>query len=435
MSVIEKFASISNNITRLFDFIANDEDVKGDFNDYLNTISAQNMNSAQLQGMLIPYVFERRLTDERKSIIDLYLEKNTKIDKFDKAVLKALKTSFSSVFEVKKVLQNGFELYNLVNEKTYNVISLVKMTNYRGLYAGQYVMARIFCFEKEYYVLEIPNVISPANKEEVQRFAIAKIIETPEVAYDDNPKKFKEIEKIVAEYGKKFLECFGKDEIMTTNHCADNIINAFNNFCDDKENFNVDDIENNIQKVPEYRYFKVEEFNNSYDNFMEKSLNGFSSHKSLYDVAIIYDEELGLFAIPFYETLTKIFESDDYTSIPGYIACVKNFLENDKIPANIIKRVMDKYPVFLERTNKILQTKYTVDELLNHYKADSLEKKIFSSTSVLYSSKVFSDAVGIVNEEIEEAQNPKPQYENVGRNEPCPCGSGKKFKKCCGQTL
>jgi len=23
----------------------------------------------------------------------------------------------------------------------------------------------------------------------------------------------------------------------------------------------------------------------------------------------------------------------------------------------------------------------------------------------------------------------------VGRNDPCPCGSGKKFKKCCGQNL
>ena len=22
----------------------------------------------------------------------------------------------------------------------------------------------------------------------------------------------------------------------------------------------------------------------------------------------------------------------------------------------------------------------------------------------------------------------------VGRNEPCPCGSGKKYKKCCGKT-
>ena len=22
---------------------------------------------------------------------------------------------------------------------------------------------------------------------------------------------------------------------------------------------------------------------------------------------------------------------------------------------------------------------------------------------------------------------------NIGRNDPCPCGSGKKFKKCCGK--
>jgi uncharacterized protein YchJ len=25
------------------------------------------------------------------------------------------------------------------------------------------------------------------------------------------------------------------------------------------------------------------------------------------------------------------------------------------------------------------------------------------------------------------------QVEKVGRNEPCPCGSGKKYKKCCGK--
>jgi preprotein translocase subunit SecA len=26
-------------------------------------------------------------------------------------------------------------------------------------------------------------------------------------------------------------------------------------------------------------------------------------------------------------------------------------------------------------------------------------------------------------------------WENVGRNDPCPCGSGKKFKKCHGASL
>ncbi|ETW97776.1 YchJ family protein [Candidatus Entotheonella palauensis] len=28
--------------------------------------------------------------------------------------------------------------------------------------------------------------------------------------------------------------------------------------------------------------------------------------------------------------------------------------------------------------------------------------------------------------------NPPAQYQKIGRNAPCPCGSGKKYKKCCG---
>lgn len=29
-------------------------------------------------------------------------------------------------------------------------------------------------------------------------------------------------------------------------------------------------------------------------------------------------------------------------------------------------------------------------------------------------------------------QTQRPQTQHVGRNDPCPCGSGRKFKKCCG---
>lgn len=32
---------------------------------------------------------------------------------------------------------------------------------------------------------------------------------------------------------------------------------------------------------------------------------------------------------------------------------------------------------------------------------------------------------------VPESQKPIRRAEKVGRNEPCPCGSGKKFKKCC----
>ncbi|MBO7206672.1 MAG: SEC-C domain-containing protein, partial [Kiritimatiellae bacterium] len=30
--------------------------------------------------------------------------------------------------------------------------------------------------------------------------------------------------------------------------------------------------------------------------------------------------------------------------------------------------------------------------------------------------------------------NPADRQSSVGRNDPCPCGSGKKFKKCCGRN-
>ena len=30
---------------------------------------------------------------------------------------------------------------------------------------------------------------------------------------------------------------------------------------------------------------------------------------------------------------------------------------------------------------------------------------------------------------------PKRAAARVGRNDPCPCGSGKKYKKCCGKGL
>jgi preprotein translocase subunit SecA len=39
------------------------------------------------------------------------------------------------------------------------------------------------------------------------------------------------------------------------------------------------------------------------------------------------------------------------------------------------------------------------------------------------------------DERAEEGPRPEPvrKGERVGRNDPCPCGSGKKYKRCCGK--
>lgn len=423
MLILEDLKEINDVIKELAEFIQNDEFVKPDFEEYIRTVNGMNLQSACFN-----YIFERNL--DNKSILTLYLGNTKKVPASTKKIVKALMASMSSIFEVKRVLQNGFDLNNIINEKNYSVVSLVKMTSFRGIGAGQYVVARIFKFEKAYYLLEISGVLPSSRKDDALRYSVAKIIQNPELVYFDNPEKQKEIEKNVKEIYDKFIKFFGKDEVVTTNKFADDLIGAFNDFAEGGEKI---DIQDKIQLPETYKFFDVSEFNNSYDNFLENSLGGFSSHKETYDVGIIFDKELGLYAVPFFETFNKVFEN--FESVENAKACVEFFLQNDKFSANIIKRVAECHENFMDVVNKLLNANYTLEELLQHYKSRYLENKIFSSTTVLYKSKAFSKTLGIIEEDIEKPSLEGIDLSKIGRNDPCPCGSGKKFKKCCGANL
>ena len=423
MLVLEDLREINNVIKDLAVFVQENESVKPDFEEYLKTIGNTNFQSACFN-----YIFERNLYN--KSILALFLEKSKNLSSSVKKITKALTKSISSIFEIKKVLQNGFELNNIINKKTYPVVSLVKMTSFRGLGSGQYVVARIFKFEDTYYLLEISGVLPSSKKDDALRYSIAKIIQNPELVYFDNPQKQKEIEQNIKEIYAKFIEFFGKDEIVSTNRFADDLIGAFNDFAEGGEKTDFND---KIQEPETYRFFDVSEFNNSYENFLENSLGGFSSHKEVYDVGIIFDEELGLYAVPFWLTFNKIFENSD--NVENAKECLEFFLNNDKFSDNIIKRVAARHENFIDVVNKLLDSNYTLELLLEKYKSRYLENKIFSSTTVLYKSKAFSKTLGIIEEDIEKPSLDGIDLSKIGRNDPCPCGSGKKFKKCCGANL
>lgn len=422
----EELKEINEVIKNIAVFIQENDVVKGDFEEYLKTVSG----SMNFQAACFNYIFERNLGEDLKSIPQLYIDNTKKLSAANKKIAEALSKSVSSVFEIKKVLKNGFELYNIINEKNYYVTSLVKMTAFRGVGGGQFVIARIFEYKKAHYLLEISGVLSASRRDDALRFAVAKIIENPELVYNDNPEKLKEIEKDIKKIHKSFVEYFGSDEIVTTNKYADDLIGMFNDFAEGGEKT---DFSEKVKLPEEYKFFNVSEFNNSYDNFLENSLGGFSSHSEEYDVGVIFDEELGMYAIPFYGTFNKIFEAKDYTKVVNYDKCIQYFLNNDKFSANLIKRVAEKHKNFEKVVNAVLGTDYTLDEILQKYKSRYLDNKIVSSTTVLYRSKAFSNTLGI----IEEQEN-KPQIEvdrKIGRNDLCPCGSGRKYKKCCGAAV
>ncbi len=62
--------------------------------------------------------------------------------------------------------------------------------------------------------------------------------------------------------------------------------------------------------------------------------------------------------------------------------------------------------------------------------------------ALIFEEKGWKYTIGLEPDKPEDITNleillnpPKPKIteKKVGRNEPCPCGSGNKYKKCCGE--
>lgn len=428
MTVIEKLNDINEVVKELFEFVINDESTKEDFSEYLSTMGAMNASPAQMEKLFIPYAFERNLGEPPKSVIELY---NQKAELANPEISKSLLTAQYSVFRIEKVLKNGFSLFNLTNEKQYNVLSLTKMTNFRGIGIGDFIVARIFKYNEEYYLIGIDNIFPSHKIKDAIRYAIIKIVQAPWLVYEDNKEKEDMIVGDIKTMSKRFKDIFNSDEFITTNRYTDTVIGILN----DEDDITSLDMEEAQKPLENYKYFRVRELDNGYDNFLENSLGGFSSHTEIYDVGIIFDEELGLYSIPFYKTFCTIFEGG---KVENEKECVEYFLGNDSISDKIIRRIADKYPNFISKINEILGKDYNLETLIESYKYEFLKRKIYSSTSVLYHSTVFANSIEMMglddtpseqHIEIKSAQS----TQKVGRNAPCPCGSGKKYKHCCGK--
>jgi preprotein translocase subunit SecA len=86
----------------------------------------------------------------------------------------------------------------------------------------------------------------------------------------------------------------------------------------------------------------------------------------------------------------------------------------DSIRANIVSTIF--------RVNAVSSQKETPQENLNFSGAND-EVEQFGTTKAVESG----------NDKVSVKKSPIINEDKVGRNDPCPCGSGKKYKKCCGK--
>mgnify|MGYP000021932147 CR=1 FL=1 len=66
---------------------------------------------------------------------------------------------------------------------------------------------------------------------------------------------------------------------------------------------------------------------------------------------------------------------------------------------------------------------------------ESAESKLGKVTEKDHLNSIIKEREDLCRQlfESETSETVKRDGEKIGRNDPCPCGSGKKYKKCCGK--
>lgn len=423
LNINERISQIIDNITT---FLMIDIQTGKDFKDFAQ-FDAKYISEDEKRSRTLTYLYSRKIGG--KSMFDYYTDKHLNLTQGELAVINALKYAFAGVFKVKKILKHGFELYSIINEKDYSVNALGTMTAFRGLSQGSFLYACLCKIDDNYYLCDVRAMTSADKIGGAKRYAISKIIENPEIIYFENEEKLEDIKKEVSIFYDKFVECFNSTEIITTNQFADEVINAFNSYCEYGDEHVKKLVAEGILLPDNYEYFPTKDFNYMNDGIEKRAVASFSAQGSKHDVGIIYIEKSGLYAIPFYGTFCKIFEIEDYKTVKNYYDCVRNFVFNTKITGIIFERLEEKYENFISRINEILNTKYTLADILINIKHYNKSAPNIAPAALLYASDVFAD---FMQESTRQSSNGSTSFaKRIGRNEPCPCGSGKKYKKCC----
>ena len=140
------------------------------------------------------------------------------------------------------------------------------------------------------------------------------------------------------------------------------------------------------------------------------------------------DKTSGLYIVPFLGTVNEILKQNSLATIENAKECIENFMLSDKVSPNLIIKKNEEFKDFIPLINKAFDKDFKdIREIINFFRQDWIIYNKFSPTMVLYNSKTFEKLIGMESKEKSEPDTGK----NIGRNDPCPCGSGKKYKNCC----
>ena len=204
-----------------------------------------------------------------------------------------------------------------------------------------------------------------------------------------------------------FIEYFGSDEVLTEGRKLDELMAGFMDYR----------LKKHEKPIPEgYRPPKM-----TLPSELIRSR----------DVGIVFDEIGGQYFLINYGLILNIFQNPDDSKIERHKDDIMTYLEHDTISPIVLRRIFFRFSQNAELIiRKVLNRpefdlERDFESLMEELKPSFKGRKIFPQMLPM-SPRI----AGSLRPEIYQQGRDKSK---IGRNAPCPCGSGKKYKRCCGK--
>jgi hypothetical protein len=148
---------------------------------------------------------------------------------------------------------------------------------------------------------------------------------------------------------------------------------------------------------------------------------------------VIYDEVDGLNFLADFGRVEEAFAHPELAADRSYQQVVRSYLEDSSISPRLLRRLAERDPQAASRVfQRVLKRprfswEQDGEALLRRYKAGYFERPVLPSVTPV------SETLAQAQLSSSTAAEALPSERRPGRNDPCPCGSGKKYKKCCGR--
>ena len=353
------------------------------------------------------FVYSYRLPDNL-TVIDRFVSETPNFSEKEKAIVLRWKEPVVGLFQVKRALPDGFVAENLINEVEYTIKpTTIPHQLERLAKPGAFFRAKVIPVNDNEYIFSGVQEFLDISEKEILEVVASLQIKHPEFAFRDNEERIRRGFELQKEDRELFIEYFRSEEVLTEGRKLPALAAEFMDYRLSKLTKPLPE----GYKPPEMHFPK-----------------GLLKSK---DVGIVFDELSGQHYLVNYGIILNVFQSPDEVKIQRCKRDILTYLEDQTISPYVLKKLFFRFPQNAEFIiRRVLNRpefdlKMDFDSLMGEFKPSFKDRRTFPQMMPMSERMT-----RILRPEIYQG---KEHGSKIGRNDPCPCGSGRKYKKCCGK--